>query len=90
MTGAYHPTGHWDGRTRPILAKVSRDGSRVEWVRQYGAVSGGGFAVVRSVDDSTVVAGELTGAWTEGFLLDAGRPTESNIPDVVPVRRRWG
>lgn len=90
VTGAYHPTGHWDGRTRPILAKVSRDGSRVEWVRQYGAVSGGGFAVVRSVDDSTVVAGELTGAWTEGFLLDAGRPTESNIPDVVPVRRRWG
>ncbi len=87
VTGAYHPTGHWDGRTRPVLAKVSGDGSRVELVRQYGAVGGGGRAVVRSTDGSIVLAGELTRSWTEGFLLDAGRPTESNVARVRPVRR---
>ncbi|MFC4356535.1 hypothetical protein ACFO0N_01065 [Halobium salinum] len=86
VAGTYHPDGHWSDRSRPMLARIGRDGSQVQWVRQYGDRGGIGEAVARTSDGSMVLAGERNGSWTEGLLIHAGRPTASNLGSVLPVR----
>ena len=82
VAGTYHPENYWSDQSRPMLAKISGDGSRVEWARQYGDVSGGvGTAVAQARDGAVVLAGELG----EAVIVDAGRPTESNLGPVRSV-----
>lgn len=89
LAGSYHPDGRWTGRSSPMLVGIGADGT-LEWSRRYGDRGGIGSAVVRAPDGSCVLAGQLdeAGPWTDAVLVNAGRPTGSNIDSIERVSVR--